>query len=176
MSEFSRYTYNDFDKYNCLKLSVLYYFIALFLLRAVVISILSFVNLRDKLALAQWFYPDPKMLYLNIATGIPGLFLIYVLINRKPGASDFVKSMWSKFYRLSLVLIALDLILYWSFYFVAELGQLQWLIGQSLLAILLLSLTKFHHRAKLNLTEFPEELEAKKGRRLTDIENQKLNE
>lgn len=156
MHPLAQYSIKDFDKNNCLKLFIGFYLLLAFLLRGYVVGVLSLSNLRDKLSLIQWFYPESSLFYLSLVSGIPGLLLLLLMFSRKPTASAWVKSLWPKFLLLSSMVIIIDLSFYWGLYLVNDLGKSSWLIAQTLIAISLVLMCKLNARAKINLSEFPE--------------------
>lgn len=159
MHPLAKYSINDFDKHNCLKLSFIFYFILAFLLRGYVVGILSLSNLRDKLSLIQWVYSDSSLFYLSLATGIPGLLLLIVVFSRKPNASNWVEKLWCKFLVLSSIAVCIDLSFYWGQRVLFGMGKLDWLIAQTVVGIGLLILAKKSKRVKINLAEFPQEID-----------------
>ncbi|OUS32174.1 hypothetical protein A9Q98_01845 [Thalassotalea sp. 42_200_T64] len=169
MHPLAQYSFEDFDKHNCLKLSFSFYFMLIFLLRGYAMGILSLSNMRDKLSLIQWFYPESTAFYLSLVTGIPGLLLFVLLLARRPAASEWLKSLWPKFLLLGTIAVFIDLSFYWAQFFILQQGKLSWLIAQSVIGGTLLLLMKTSHRATINLAEFPEEIEEKpKNRRKND--------
>lgn len=162
MHPLAQYSINDFDKHNCLKLFWGFYLLLAFLLRGYVIGVLSLSNLRDKLSLIQWFYPESSLFYLSLLSGIPALMLLLLMFSRKPEASDWIKNLWPKFLLLCSFVFIIDLSFYWGLFLFEEQGQLKWLIGQSILGLLIIALCKFSTRATINLSEFPETITVQK--------------
>lgn len=159
MHPLANYSIKDFDKHNCLKLSFLFYFILAFLLKGYVVGILSLSNLRDKLSLIQWVYSDSSLFYLSLATGIPGILLLLVMFARKPNASIWLQTLWHKFLMLSSIAVCIDLSFYWGQHLLFGQGKLNWLIAQTIVGITLLLLAKKSKRVKINLAEFPQEID-----------------
>ncbi len=159
MHPLAKYSLKDFDKYNCLKLSLSFYLILLFLLRGFAIGIASLTNLKDKLSLIQWFYPESLQFYFSLLAGIPGLLVLYVIFQRKPEAANWVKILWANILYLCTALLALDILIYWSQYYIFQQGKLFFLVWQTIIAVLLLLYCRHSHRAKINRQEFPEVIE-----------------
>lgn len=158
MHPLAKYSLRHFDKYNCLKLSFIYYFILIFLLRGFAIAILSLVNLRDKLALIQWFYPESSMFYFSLLSGAPSLLLFYVIIQRRPDATNWVKTLWHNILPVMSVFVFIDLAIYWGQFFLFSQGKLSWLFAQTFIALSLLLFCNFNSKAKINRKEFPEKI------------------
>ncbi|TRX57007.1 DUF2919 family protein [Thalassomonas sp. M1454] len=156
MHPLASYSLKHFDKYNCLKLSFIYYFILIFLLRGFVIAILSLVNLRDKLALIQWFYPESSQFYFALLSSTPSLLLFYVIIQRKPEAAPWVKSLWQNILPIMSVFVLLDLAIYWGQFALYSQGKFNWLCAQTFIAVCLLLFCKLSAKARINRSEFPE--------------------
>ena len=161
MHPLANYTLKDFDKYNCVKLSFSYYLILLYLLRGYAIGMASLANLKDKLSLIQWFYPDSTMFYLSLLFSIPNLVLLYVVIARKPDAHKWLKVLWRKVLPLSILLITIDLLIYWGQYLFVTPGSLSRLLIQTAVAVSILLYCTVNARAKMNRLEFPEHIEDK---------------
>lgn len=159
MHPLANYSINDFDKHNCLKLSFIFYFILAFLLRGYAIGIMSLSNLRDKLSLIQWVYSDSSLFYLSLATGVPGLLLLIVIFARKPNASNWVQTLWTKFLLLSSIAVFVDLGFYWGQKLLFGQGKLNWLIVQTIIGIGLLLAAKNSKRVQINLSDFPVEID-----------------
>lgn len=160
----SRYSFKDFDKYNCLTLSFSYYAILLFLLKGYAIGIVSLSNFKDKLTVIQWFYPESELFYLSLLTGVPGLFLMYIIFQRKPGASQFIKSIWNHIGYVCTALVLIDFMIYWSLFYFKQIGQFNWLLGQTCFGILATVYCLKSVRAMINRHEFPEAIPEPKKR------------
>ncbi len=152
------YGLKDFDKYNCLTLSYSFYAVLIYLLKGYVIGMVSLSNFKDKLTVIQWFYPESSLFYLSLLIGLPGLFLMSVIFQRKPDARNWVKYLWQHIFKLCLVLVLIDVAIYWALYLFLQVGQLSWLVGQNVLAIAALLYCRFSRRAIINRQEFPEEI------------------
>lgn len=159
MHPLANYTIKDFDKYNCVKLSFSYYLILLYLLRGYAIGMASLANLKDKLSLIQWFYPDSSMFYLSLLFSVPNLILLYVVIARKPDSPQWLKVLWQKVLPFSVLLVSIDLLIYWGQYLLVTQGSLHRLLIQTAVAVSILLYCTLSARAKLNRLEFPEHIE-----------------
>ena len=85
-----------YDKYLCLKPSIMMWVIFLFLLRAYVVLILSVVNMRDRTGLIDMVYSDRLAMSLGALAGIPAALLVFSWMKRKPGAPQHVRTIWGK--------------------------------------------------------------------------------
>ncbi|WP_371378737.1 DUF2919 family protein [Thalassotalea aquiviva] len=159
MHPLAHYSLKDFDKYNCLKLSVSYYFLLAYLLKGYVVGLVSFSNFNDKLSVIRWFYPDSEAFYLSLVIGLPGWFFAYLLLQRRPEGSSIAKRFWPKVMLIATVLVSLNVAFSWGLYWWLELGDKSSLLGQSMIGVVLLWYCKQHKRAKINRTEFPEMIE-----------------
>lgn len=155
---FAHYSIKDFDKYNCLKLSFSFYFILLYLLKGYAIGLVSLSNFKDKVSVIQWFYPDSSMFYLSLLIGAPGLFLMFVIFQRKPEAANWIKQLWSRIYWVIITLVIVDTLIYWGLFILMQLGEFQFLMIQTLFAFLFTLYFMRSHRAKINRQEFPEKI------------------
>jgi len=96
----------NYDKYLCLKPNPVMWLIFIFLMKPYIVAILSVVNRRDKTGLIDMVYSDRTALALGAVAAVPVALLVYALMKRKPGATQFVKSVWARG-RMLLVVSAL---------------------------------------------------------------------
>ena len=91
------YSFEEYDKYLCLKPSRGLWLAVLFLLLPFVIMLLTFLFggrggdttiMKD---IQNVLYPDDLALILAFLSSVPALIFIYAWIRRKPGASENVK-------------------------------------------------------------------------------------
>jgi len=161
MSEqFRDFLPSDFDKYDCVKLSKVFYLALLFLLRAYFAWVMSVTNMKDQVGIIQFLYPDPQLFYLNLLSGVFGLVLLVMLSLRKPDAPKWVKKLWPQarfiiilalLFDIGVSLYGLQLAILPFDYFFAE-------VAVCLLIIFLCFNSK---KLSINLTEFPEPLPEK---------------
>ena len=90
-NSYANYLPKHFDNFDCLKLAPGIYFILLFILRAYIIWIMSVTNMRDHVGFIQWIYPQTALFYLNLVSGVIGLFIVLILSLRRPTASSWVR-------------------------------------------------------------------------------------
>ena len=106
---FAHYTPSDFDNYDCVKVSKVIYLILIFVLRGYLVWLMSVSNLRDKVGVIQWIYPEPSLFYLSLLSGSLGLFVLLILCLRKPEASDWVQHSWQYIRGILLTALVFDL-------------------------------------------------------------------
>jgi len=155
---YSNYTLNDFDKFDCVKLSMSIYLILLFVLRGYIVFFLTVTNMRDQVGIIKWVYPDPLMFYLSLVSGVIGLFVAIVLILRRPDAKEWVKVCWKYCRVLLIIALVFDLVISALGYFYWQLSSVMWLIIQMLLVAFAIFLCFSNKRFAINLQEFPEKL------------------
>jgi len=94
------YSYKDYDKFLCLKVSTELWLVILYLLRPYVLLVSSVRMGRGGGgaegvdSLKNMVYPDDFSLTLGILVTIPVLILLYGWVKRKPGAPDYVWKIW----------------------------------------------------------------------------------
>jgi len=158
---YKNYSIKDFDSFDCLKLSKYFYLILLFVLRGYIIWLISVTNMRDRVGLMEWVYPEMNLFLLSLVSGTLGLFVVFLMSLRRPGAPAWVQRSWRHCRTFLVIALLFDLIinglavLYW------QLLPLYWLIGQALIVSVLISLSYTSERLSLNLTEFPQNLPKK---------------
>ncbi len=158
---YQQYTMQDFDSYDCLKLSKRFYLALLFILRGYIVWLLSVTNMRDKVSIIQWIYPEKSLFYLSLFSGTVGLFLLLVISLRRPDAYLWVQLSW-QYSRVIIVLALLfDLLTHTIGYFYWQLSSIPWLIAQALITVILIVMCYNSERLKLNLHEFPQKLPEK---------------
>lgn len=159
--QYQNYSVKDFDKFDCLKLSKVYFFAILFIVRAYVVWIMSVTNFNDSVATIQWLYPETTVFYLHLLSGALGLFLIIFISLRRPNSPTWVKSLWPYSRLLLAVTLLFDLLINLIGYFYWQLTSITWLMGQATIVLLLISLSYRNKRIKINLIEFPKPLPEK---------------
>ena len=95
-NNYAKFSPKHFDSFDCLTLAPGIYFILLFVLRAYIIWIMSVTNMRDNVGFIQWVYPQTALFYLNLASGVIGLFVVLILSLRRPKAPTWVRTCWQK--------------------------------------------------------------------------------
>ena len=151
----------DFDNFDCLKLAPGIYLILLLVLRAYIIWLMSVTNMRDHVGIIQWIYPQTSLFYLNLVSGIIGLFVGLILSLRRPDAANWVRFCWQKCKMLLIVALAFDLLIGVLGFFIWHLQSLSWLMVHCLLVISAVGYILRSKRFTINIAEFPEALPEK---------------
>ncbi len=155
---YAKYSVEDFDNFNCLKLSKGLYFTLIFILRAYIVWIMSISNMRDKVAIIQWFYPEPSLFYLSLLSGILGLYIVLIISLRRPDAAHWVKVSWKNCRLLLISALCVDLLVNWFGYFYWQLSSLSWLTIETAIALYLIYFIVTSKKLTLNIKEFPEKI------------------
>ena len=155
---FAHYTPADFDNFDCVKISKLIYLILVFVLRGYIVWLMSVSNLRDKVGVIQWIYPEPSLFYLSLFSGSLGLFVLLILALRKPGASLWVQEGWQHLRGILLSALVFDLVVNVVGYFYWQLQSLTWVLVNAVVVIICCLLLFKNKRIQININEFPEKL------------------
>lgn len=150
-----------FDNFDCLKLAPGIYIILLFVLRAYIIWIMSVTNMRDHIGIIQWIYPQTALFYLNLVSGVIGLFIVLILSLRRPKAHTWVRICWQKCKALLIVALVFDLLIGVLGYFIWQLQSLSWLVVHCSMVISAIVYILCSKRFTINIAEFPETLPEK---------------
>lgn len=151
----------DFDNFDCLKLAPGIYLILLFVLRAYIVWIMSVTNMRDHVGIIQWIFPQTALFYLNLASGVIGLFVVFVISLRRPNAANWVRSCWQHCHLILIFALGFDFLITLLGYFVWHLQSMSWLLVQGGVVIAAITYIIFSKRFAINLAEFPETLPEK---------------
>lgn len=155
------YSVEDFDKYDCLKLSKSFYLVLLFVLRGYLVWLMSVTNMRDRVGLMQWLYPEMNLFFLSLFSGAIGLFVLLVISLRRPNAYSWVENIWPYSRTLLVIALSFDFTVSLVGFFYWQLLSLTWVIGQGVIVLVLIKLCFTSERLKINLAEFPHELPEK---------------
>ncbi|TWX65837.1 DUF2919 family protein [Colwellia sp. C1TZA3] len=150
-----------FDNFDCLKLAPGIYIILLFILRAYIIWIMSVTNMRDHVGMIQWVFPQTALFYLNLASGVIGLFVVLILSLRRPKAQAWVRICWRKCKMLLIIALTFDLLVGVLGYFIWQLQSIPWLLMHCSLVISAIAYILSSKRLTINIAEFPEALPEK---------------
>lgn len=151
----------DFDNFDCVKLAPGIYLILFFILRAYMVWIMSVTNMRDHVGVIQWIFPQTSLFYLNLASGVIGLFIVLVLSLRRPNAASWIRNSWQKCRLLLITALVFDLLVTVLGYFVWQLQSISWLFVHAGVVSVAITYIMFSKRFAINLAEFPEELPEK---------------
>ncbi len=157
-NKYKEYSVNDFDKYDCLKISKRFYLVLLFVLRGYIVWLMSVTNMRDRVSFIQWVYPDTSMFFLSLVSGALGLFVVLILSLRRPEAAKWVQLTWNHCRSILIVALLFDFIINVVGFFYWQLLSIPWLIGHGVIVFVLITLCFTSKRFNLNLTEFPQKL------------------
>jgi len=160
-NRFANYSVNDFDKFDCLKLSKGIYLTLLYVLRAYIVWIISVTNMRDKVGIIQWLYPQPDLFYLSLFSGAVGLYLLLIVSLRRPDASNWVKTSWRNYRKIVMFALFFDLVVSAVGLLLWQLISLKLLIIHSAIAVMIIYFSYTSDRIALNIEEFPEKLPEK---------------
>lgn len=160
-NNYQHYSVEDFDSFDCLKLSKRFYLILLFILRGYLVWIMSVTNMRDRVSFIAWIYPDTRLFYLSLLSGAIGLFVVLTISLRRPEAPSWVKYTWRHCRAILMAALLFDLLTHAIAYFYWHLFSLQWIIIQVIVTIILIVLCYSSERFKINLAEFPQKMPEK---------------
>jgi hypothetical protein len=158
---YHKYSVQDFDSYDCLKLSKRFYLALLFILRGYIVWLLSVTNMRDRVSIIQWIYPDTSLFYLSLLSGAVGLFILLVISLRRPDAYLWVRLSWQHSRVIIVLALLFDFIIHVIGYFYWQLSSVPWLISQGFITMLLIAMCYSSERLNINLKEFPQKLPEK---------------
>ncbi len=158
---YKNYTINDFDKFDCLKLSKGVYLLLIYVLRAYIVWLMSVTNFKDRVATIAWVYPETSLFYLSLFSGALGVFFVFVLSLRRPDAASWVKYCWQHSREILACALIFDWLVNMSAYYFWQMLSLPYLVGQSGISIVLLLFCCLSTRFKINTQEFPEKLPEK---------------
>ncbi len=159
--KYEKYSIEDFDKFDCLKLSKRFYIILLFVLRGYVVWLMSVTNMKDRIATMQWIYPETNLFFLSLMSGAIGLFVILLISLRRPDAANWTKNLWPYSRVLLIVALVFDFTINLIGFFYWELTSSLWLICQGFIVLVLITMCFSSNRMKINLVEFPQTLPEK---------------
>ncbi|MDO6447591.1 DUF2919 family protein [Colwellia sp. 1_MG-2023] len=155
---YAQYSTSDFDNFDCLKISKLIYLIVVFVLRGYIVWLMSVSNLRDKVGVIQWIYPEPSLFYLSLLSGSLGLFVLVILSLRRPEAKLWIKNSWRYIRVILMSALIFDLAVNLIGYFYWQIQTLTWVIVNASVVILFGFLLFKNNRIQINIAEFPEKL------------------
>lgn len=159
--KYQQYSVEDFDSYDCLKLSKRFYLVLLFVLRGYIVWLMSVTNMRDRVSIISWIYPETSLFYLSLVSGAIGLFIVLIISLRRPKAGNWVQLSWKHCRVILITALLFDLLTHAVGYFYWQLLSLEWLIMQIVVSILLITLCYTSERFSINLEEFPQAIPEK---------------
>ena len=157
---YAEYSIGDFDKHDCLKISQSIYLILLFVLRGYIVWIMSVTNMKDRVSIIEFVYPDPKLFYFSLFSGMAGLFVVFLLALRRPDASLWVQKIWPHSRKVILFALLFDLLITMlGFWFWQLFSAVELLLHIAVVTGLTVYLFK-SQRFCINLMEFPQKVAA----------------
>ena len=147
---------NDFDKYDCVKLSKWYFVCLAFMLRGYLIWVFSVSNFRDTASIISIIYPQPQIFYIHLITGIPAIMLLILLTMRRPNATGWVKQIWPHSRMILQLCLVFDLLMSFLGYWFIHRLNFEVMLAHTCLVIMLLVFIQRSKRITINLSEFPE--------------------
>ncbi|WP_448556875.1 DUF2919 family protein [Thalassotalea montiporae] len=159
--QFKHYTVSDFDRFDCVKLSKTIYLALAYLLRGYLVWMMSVTNFNDRVGIIQWIYPEPKLFYLNLASGSLGLLVLLLVSLRRPNANSWVKAVWPHTLKMIVAALVIDSVIVFAGYYWWQLTDVSVMVAQLSIALIVAAPCLLSKRLKLNLVEFPEPLPEK---------------
>ena len=156
--KYQRYSPEDFDKFDCLKLSKVIWLAIIFVLRAYIVWLMSVTNMKDRTSVIQWVYPDPSFFYLSLLSGVFALWALLLISLRRPDANAWVKKQWQYTRVILLFALLFDFSVNVVGYFYWHLYTPVWLLIYVLIFVVLSWQLINSVRVQINLDEFPEKL------------------
>lgn len=167
MNTYNNYSVEDFDSFNCLKISKSIYIVLLFVLRGYIVWLISVTNMRDRVGIIQWIYPETSLFFISLLSGTIGLFVLLLLSFRRPDAAKWVQSSWPYCRILMVVALLFDLLVSFIGYFYWQLLSPTWLVTQFVIVGCLILICFKSKRLNINLKEFPQIIPEDKHKRKT---------
>lgn len=159
------YPFAAYDKYMSLKLDsnlwfIIVYFLHPFILKASTIQMGRGAKSDSVSGLKNLVYPNDFGFFLAFVATIPVLLLVFAYAKRKPGASEFVQSLWRNGRNLLVAAATLNIIVV----FVPFLANITHSIniygwGQLALAVAIIIYLYSSKRVTDTFADFPEETE-----------------
>lgn len=159
---YAQYSVQDFDNFDCLKISKWLYLSVLFILRGYAIWLMSVTNMKDRIGIIQWVYPETSLFYLSLGSGALGIFIVVVLSLRRPKAEPWVRKCWQHVKVILTLALLFDFIICLVGFFYWHLLSLSWLIAQAIIVVGLIIILNTSKKIAINITEFPEQLPEQK--------------
>lgn len=159
--KYQKYSVQDFDSYDCLKLSKRFYLVLLFILRGYIVWLMSVTNMRDRVSFISWIYPETSLFYLSLLSGAIGLFVLLIISLRRPEAATWVQCSWQHCRTILTMALLFDLLTHVIAYFYWQLYSLEWLFMQTIISLALIFMCYSNEKFAINLEEFPQKMPEK---------------
>ena len=158
---YQQYSVEDFDHYDCLKLSKRFYLVLLFVLRGYLVWLMLVTNMRDRISIISWIYPETSLFYLSLISGTVGLFVVLIISLRRPEAGNWIQISWKHSRKILIAALLFDLLTHGIGFFYWQLISVELLMMQTIVIIGLIALCYSSERFKINLAEFPQKIPEK---------------
>ena len=165
------YPFAAYDKYMSLKLDsnlwfIIVYFLRPFLLKVTTIQMGRGAKSDSVSGLKDLVYPNDFGFFLAFVATIPVLLLVFAYAKRKPGASEFVLSLWRNGRNLLVAAAVLNIIVI----FIPFLANITHSIniygwGQLALAVAIIVYLYSSKRVTDTFADFPEETETERNKK-----------
>lgn len=155
---YANYSLKDFNKFDCLKLSFGIYVILAFVTRGYLVWIMSISNMKNQTDTIKMVFPDPKLFYLSLVSGVVGLFVILIISLRRPNAPQWIRFSWQYIRVFLSVSLLVDLIVSVVGCVYLSLISSQWLLIQLSITLFFIVYLYTNKKVKLNIQEFPEDI------------------
>lgn len=159
--KYQYYSVEDFDSYDCLKLSKHFYLVLIFILRGYIVWLMSVTNMRDRVSILSWIYPETALFYLSLFSGAIGLFVVLIISLRRPDAASWVQLSWQHCRKILTIALLFDLLTHALGFFYWQLFSLEWIMMQTMISVALLFICYSSERFNINLEEFPQKVPEK---------------
>jgi len=131
------------------------YLVLLFVLRGYFVWIMSVTNMRDRIAIIEFVYPDTSLFFLSLLSGALGLIVVALLSLRRPNAASWVQKSWPYCRIIMITALMFDLVVSIVAYSYWQLLSITWLLIQVSIVIALITLCGKSQSLAINLREFP---------------------
>jgi hypothetical protein len=162
------YSYSAYDKYLALKIDFKLWLVIVYLLRPVLVKLAGFRSRGEAAEGARkvmdMLYPDDFSLFIALVVTIPTVLVLFAYAKRKPGASSFIRRIWSNGAILLMVTAGLNMatiVLPLIMGSIHHLGVYGW--GQLAVAVFIFWYLFASRRVKDTFADFPVEAELENG-------------
>lgn len=156
--DYLQYSINDFDNFDCLRLSKGIYFLLMFVLRGYLVWIISVANMSDSTSFIEWIFPETELFYLSLFSGCIGLLVLMLMSLRRPNAANWVVKLWPQSRRLLVTALIFDFLVTSIAFYLGALTSTLWLVSQASIVVLFMVYCFKSQRLRINLAEFPQPL------------------
>ena len=101
------------------------------------------------------------LFYLSLFSGAIGLFVVLIISLRRPDAASWVQLSWQHCRKTLTIALLFDLLTHALGFFYWQLFSLEWIMMQTMISVVLLSICYSSERFNINLEEFPQKVPEK---------------